>query len=154
VGLWPEPAALNTSIPTSSPASCVRHHSVPVDELSALIATVHQSLGRAGQAPPVAGAPVPAVPVRRSVHPDYVVCLECGFRSRTLRRHLRVRHGLEVAAYRVRWNLSPDHALVAPAYSARRSAMAKQLGLGRRPAPVEEPPAPKRRGRPRRPAAP
>jgi predicted transcriptional regulator len=134
--------------------SYVRHHSVPVGEIAGLIAAVQQSLRHVGQAPPVAAALVPAVPIRRSVHPDYVVCLECGFHSRTLRRHLRVRHGLEVAAYRARWKLSPDHALVAPSYSARRSAMAKQLGLGRKPVPVEEAPAPKRRGRPRRSAAP
>ena len=92
----------------------------------------------------------PAVPIQRSVQPEYVVCLECGFRGRTLRRHLRVRHGLEVAAYRARWNLSSHHPVTAPDYSARRSAMAKAIGLGRRPAPIEPPPAPIRRGRPRR----
>jgi hypothetical protein len=72
------------------------------------------------------------VPVRQSVRPDYVVCLECGFRSRTLRRHLRVSHGLERAAYYARWRLPPDHPITAPGYSARRSALAKALGLGRR----------------------
>src|SRR5208282_4523971 len=85
-----------------------------------------------------------------TVQPDYVVCLECGFRGKALRRHLRVRHGLEVADYRARWKLSPDHAVTAPAYSARRSTMAKEIGLGRKPNEVKAPPAPKRRGRPRR----
>jgi len=66
------------------------------------------------------------------VQRDYVVCLECGFRGQALRRHLRVQHGLEVAAYRTRWNLPSDHPVTAPAYSARRSALAKQIGLGRR----------------------
>jgi predicted transcriptional regulator len=93
----------------------------------------------------------PAVPIRRSVQPDYVVCLECGFRAVTLRRHLRVAHGLEPAAYRVRWKLATDHALTAPAYSERRSTMAKQLGLGHKPAEAERL-ARARRGR-RRPTA-
>jgi predicted transcriptional regulator len=60
-----------------------------------------------------------------------VVCLECGFRSRALRRHLRTQHGLERAEYYARWQLPPDHPIIAPGYSARRSALAKELGLGR-----------------------
>jgi predicted transcriptional regulator len=93
------------------------------------------------------------VPVRQSVRPDYVVCLECGFRGRTLRRHLRLQHHLERAAYLTRWRLPPDHPITAPGYSARRSAMAKQLGLGRgrqaaEIAPVAEPePAPSAKSR-------
>ena len=86
------------------------------------------------------------MPIRRSVQPDYVVCLECGFRALTLRRHLRMSHGLEPAAYRARWKLAPDHALTAPAYSERRSALAKELGLGRKRAEAETPARP-RRGR-------
>jgi predicted transcriptional regulator len=73
------------------------------------------------------------VPVRRSVQPEYVVCLECGFRGLTLRRHLRVAHDLNPAAYYARWRLPADYPITAPAYSARRSAMAKKLGLGRDP---------------------
>jgi predicted transcriptional regulator len=129
--------------------SYVRHHSVPVGELAGLIGAVNDSLRGVGQGPP-AEPLVPAVPIRRSVQHDHVVCLECGFRSQTLRRHLRVQYGLEVAAYRIRWKLSPGHAVTAPTYSARRSAMAKESGLGRKPAPVTLPPAPARRGRPRR----
>jgi predicted transcriptional regulator len=83
------------------------------------------------------------VPVRQSVRPDYVVCLECGFRSRTLRRHLRVSHGLERAAYYARWRLPPDHLITAPGYSARRSALAKALGLGRRRQMAKTAPEPK-----------
>src|SRR4030095_2970991 len=74
----------------------------------------------------------PAVPIRRSVTPNYVVCLECGWRGQTLGRHLQARHGVSRNDYRGRWKLSPDHALTAPAYSERRSALAKQLGLGRK----------------------
>jgi predicted transcriptional regulator len=129
----------------------VANNSVAVAQLGELIATVHQSLSRLGEEAPSPAPPalVPAVPIRRSVQPDCVVCLECGFRAQTLRRHLRVQHGLDVPAYRARWKLSPDHPVTAPTYSASRSEMARQIGLGRKPAVVETP-APKRRGRPRR----
>jgi ROS/MUCR transcriptional regulator protein len=73
----------------------------------------------------------PAVPIRRSVQPGFVVCLECGFRAQMLRQHLRVAHGFEVAQYRTRWSLPADHPITAPAYSARRSRLAKEIGLGR-----------------------
>jgi MucR family transcriptional regulator, transcriptional regulator of exopolysaccharide biosynthesis len=89
----------------------------------------------------------PAVPVRRSVQPDHVVCLECGFRAKTLRRHLRMSHGLDPAAYRARWKLSLEHPLTAPEYSAHRSTMARQLGLGRKPAEAAIPVAPRGRRR-------
>src|SRR5215469_11706906 len=135
--------------------SYVAKNTVAVDQLANLITTVHQALSGLGTVPPLAAqALTPAVPIRRSVQQDHVVCLECGFRAQTLRRHLRVQHGLEVAAYRARWKLSPDHPMTAPAYSERRSTMAKQLGLGRRPVPIvaEPPPSPApRRRRSRRP---
>ena len=115
--------------------SYVQHHQITPDQLAEVIGVVQRALGRLGNdALPVQEPPKPAVPIRRSVEPDYVVCLECGFRSKTLRRHLRMRHGLEAAEYRARWKLSPDHALVAPAYSAQRSAAAKEIRLGRNPA--------------------
>jgi predicted transcriptional regulator len=131
-------------------SSYVRHHQVPADQLTALIVEVHRALAGLGRAPPVQEPPRPAVPIRRSVRQDYVVCLECGFRAQTLRRHLQVQHGLGVADYRTRWNLPPDYPTTAPAYSERRSVMARQRGFGRRRRAVE-PPAPRRRGRPPRP---
>ena len=77
-----------------------------------LIATVHQRLSDLGKTPSATAPAVekltPTVPIRRSVQPDYVVCLECGFRGKTLRRHLRTHHGLEVAGYRARWKLPTD----------------------------------------------
>ena len=130
-------------------SSYVRHHQLGPDQLIGLIVAVNRALADLGLGQPMEKPPQPAVPIRRSVQSDYVVCLECGFRGQALRRHLRVRHGLEVAAYRTRWNLPLDHPLTAPAYSARRSAMAKQIGLGRRRASVEPPPEPRRRRRPR-----
>ena len=115
-------------------SSYVRKNSVAIDQLGGLIATVHQTLSGLGtNAPAPVGAEeklAPAVSIRRSVQPDSVACLECGFRGKTLRRHLRIAHGLDPAAYRTHWKLAMDYPLTAPAYSAHRSAMAKQLGLG------------------------
>ena len=112
-------------------ASYVGNHSLAPDQLCALIVSVQQALGRLGKGGQPSPLRVPAVPVRRSVQPDHVVCLECGFRGRTLRRHLSTRHGLQPAEYLRRWALPSDHALTAPIYSEQRSAMAKRLGLGR-----------------------
>src|ERR1700736_1304817 len=142
--------------------SYVAQNSVGVDQVASLIATVHRSLSGLGQSAS-ASAPallVPAVPIRRSVQHDHVICLDCGFLSQMLRRHIRVAHGLEPAEYRVRWRLPADHPITSPAYSERRSTMAKRIGLGRKPqeavvsTPAPEAVAPpKRRGRKPRSAA-
>lgn len=114
--------------------SYVAKNSIGVDQIGGLIATVHRTLSSLGANAPVPAkeALTPAVPVRRSVEPDYVVCLECGFRAQILRRHLRTAHGLEPAAYRTRWKLATDHPLTAPAYSAQRATMAKAIGSAAR----------------------
>ena len=112
-------------------SSYVKHNTVSAGDLPTVIASVYQALSGLGK-PALPVEPLtPAVPIRQSVRPDYVVCLECGFRSQMLRRHLRLEHGLERAAYFARWRLPPDHPITAPGYSARRSVMAKELGLGR-----------------------
>src|SRR5262249_12694000 len=80
-------------------SSYVRHHQVAADQLTTLIIEVHRALAGLGPASPVQEPPRPAVPIRRSVQRDYVVCLECGFRAQALRQHLRVAHGLEAADY-------------------------------------------------------
>ena len=137
-------------------SSYVRHHKIAADQLAGLIVEVHRALAGLGRAPPVPEPPRPAVPIRRSVHQDYVTCLECGFRAQMLRRHLQVAHGLEVADYRARWQLPMDYPLTAPSYSARRSRMAREIGFGRRGTaaeprpPATERPVTRRRGRPRR----
>lgn len=129
-------------------SSYVRHHQIAADQLAGLIVEVHRALAGLGRAPPVQEPLTPAAPIRRSVQRDYVICLECGYRARTLRRHLRVAHGLDVADYRTRWNLPVDHPLIAPSYSARRSMVAKQMGFGRKPGAVmARPPAAGRRRR-------
>ena len=113
--------------------SYLRHHTVGASELPDLIATVHRSLRELGRQPPVEEVLTPAVSVRQSVRHDYVVCLDCGYRGKTLRRHISTRHGLSRDEYLRRWGLQPDHPVTAPAYSEHRSSLAKQLGLGRRP---------------------
>jgi predicted transcriptional regulator len=122
---------------------------VAANELPTVIASVHQSLRGLGKAPAPTEPLTPAVPIRRSVQPEYVVCLECGFRGRALRRHLRVAHGLDPAAYYARWKLPADHPITAPAYSARRSAMAREFGLGRGRSRRAAKSAPQRRSRSR-----
>src|SRR3984893_11327258 len=113
--------------------SYVQHHSVGASELPGLITSVHRGLSEVGRPSPPEVLLTPAVSVRQSVRHDYVVCLECGYRGKTLRRHISTRHGLSRAEYLRRWGLQPDHPLTAPAYSERRSSLAKQLGLGRKP---------------------
>jgi predicted transcriptional regulator len=142
-----------------------RHHNVGTDQVPAVIATVHQALAGLGGASPAIAERVPAVPIRRSVRNDHLVCLECGLRVQALRRHLRTRHNLDPDAYRARWKLRSDYPVVPPALSQQRSSLAKQIGLGRRaaansPAPknaaavepiiTAAPSRPKRRARPRR----
>lgn len=113
-------------------AAHVSHNSVSVDQIPVLIAKVYQSLAGLGQA--TAPAPVvrePAVPLRASVRPDHVTCLECGRKMKMLKRHLTADHGLTTEEYRQRWGLATDHPLVAPNYADRRRDLAKAIGLGR-----------------------
>jgi predicted transcriptional regulator len=114
-------------------AAYLRNNSVAPSDIPAVITQVYQSLARLGQSQAVEPeAPNPAVPIRRSVHPEYVVCLDCGAKAKMLRRHLLAAHNLTPADYRERWKLPTDYPLVAPIYAARRSEMAKAIGLGRR----------------------
>jgi MucR family transcriptional regulator, transcriptional regulator of exopolysaccharide biosynthesis len=128
----PLPASTNRELTAEIVAAYVRRNQIVAEQLGTVISTVHQALSDLGK--PAAEAVVertPAVSIRRSVQRDYVVCIECGWRGKMVRRHLGTAHRLTVDAYRARWNLSRDHAMVAPAYSARRSGLAKELGLGR-----------------------
>ena len=110
----------------------VVQHRVRPDQISDLVTSVYQALGQLGQPIPPEEVLVPAVSVRRSVHQDYVVCLDCGYRAKMLRRHISTRHGLNRDEYLKRWGLRSDHPLTAPAYSERRSTLAKARGLGRK----------------------
>jgi len=114
-------------------AAYVSRNSIPADAVPDIIRSVHAALdglGRA-QAPLVEERLKPAVPVNRSIQHDYIVCLEDGKRLKMLKRYLRSRYNLSPEDYRRRWNLPPDYPMVAPAYAARRSDFAKQIGLGR-----------------------
>src|SRR6202795_2269417 len=111
-------------------SSYVRKNQLSPADMPTLIDTVYQSLLALGK-PPEPEAPTPAVPIRRSVTRDYVVCLDCGWRGHMLRLHIQAKHGLSADEYRTRWELPSHHALVAPAYSQTRSEIAKKLGLGR-----------------------
>jgi predicted transcriptional regulator len=112
--------------------SYLEHNKLAANELSNLITTVHQAIAQLEQPPEQEQPRTPAVSVRRSVHQDYVVCLDCGFRGISLRRHISIRHGLSRIEYLQRWGLRSDYPLTAPAYSERRSALAKALGFGRK----------------------
>jgi predicted transcriptional regulator len=112
-------------------AYITRNTIAPAD-LGDLIGAVARALGALGreQAEPV--KPEPAVPVRRSIHDNHLVCLVCGKQQKTLRRHLGVAHQLTPEAYREQFGLKSDYPMAAPGYSRQRSEMAKRTGLGRR----------------------
>jgi predicted transcriptional regulator len=114
-------------------AAYVGANTVPSDQIGGIINQVHHALSSLGARPEAAAAepPRPAVPVRRSVFDDYIICLEDGKRLKMLKRYLRARYDMSPAEYRARWNLPPDYPMVAPNYAAQRSAFAKQIGLGR-----------------------
>ena len=116
-------------------------------DLPALIQSVFDTLsGLASDEPATPVELTPAVPIRRSVTDDHIVCLEDGKRLKMLKRHLMTNHGLTPEEYRARWGLRPDYPMVAPNYSVQRQVLAKQIGLGRKPAPPPPPePKPKRR---------
>jgi predicted transcriptional regulator len=112
----------------------VSNNSVPRTELANLISSVRQSLGGAGRAPePSAALLSPAVPIRKSIHGDYIVCLEDGQKFKSLKRHLGVHYGMTPDEYRQKWDLPADYPMVAPNYAAVRSELAKKMGLGRKP---------------------
>lgn len=115
-------------------AAYVSHNAISPTDLPKLIADVHASLQALG-AEEIA-APVeekkPAVPVRRSVTADYIICLEDGKKFKSLKRHLRTHYNLSPEEYREKWGLPADYPMVAPSYSATRSKLAKENGLGRK----------------------
>jgi predicted transcriptional regulator len=150
--------AENIELAAGIVSAFVSNNSVPASELPALIQAVHASLGKivnAGKSEPVVEAKPPAVPVKKSVTQDFIICLEDGKRFKSLKRHLRTAYNMSPEEYRAKWNLARDYPMVAPAYATARSALAKKMGLGqkRRDEPVvkssEPAPAKKTRGRPR-----
>ena len=138
-------------------AAFLSHNAVAIADLPGVIQSVHRALSDvASPAPaPVAEKLVPAVPIKKSVMPDYIVCLEDGKKLKMLKRHLASTYNLAPDEYRAKWRLPPDYPMVAPNYAAQRSSLAKAAGLGQRtvPAPVVEAAPAKRPGRPKKSAA-
>src|SRR3954451_14475658 len=116
----------------------VSKNQIGTDALPSLIRAVYRSLSTAADAEAPAPAQTPAVPIKKSVFPDYIVCLEDGKKLKMLKRHLLTSYGLSPDAYRAKWGLPRDYPMVAPNYAAVRSGLAKQIGLGRKPASAPE----------------
>jgi predicted transcriptional regulator len=114
-------------------ASFVTNNHLPAGELPALIQTIHVALTRLRDGVETQGpeeqTTAPAVSIRQSITPEYLICLEDGKHFKSLRRHL-ARHGLTPEQYRTKWKLPSDYPMVAPKYAAQRSALAKKIGLG------------------------
>lgn len=114
-------------------AAYVSNHVVPVSDLSNLISDVHSALSNTSSPAPVVTAvekPKPPVPIKKSVHNDYIICLEDGMKFKSLKRHLMTHYGMTPEEYREKWELPADYPMVAPAYAEARSRLAKQMGLG------------------------
>src|SRR5215469_6078060 len=127
-------------------AAHVEHNSVQADALPDLIEKVYQTLRDVGRAPVEATKPVPAVPIKQSVRPDFIICLEDGKKLKMLKRHLMTSYKMTPAQYRTRWGLPADYPMVAPSYAKVRSSLAKKIGLGRKSVAGPGRPPAKRRG--------
>ncbi|MFC5385329.1 MucR family transcriptional regulator [Aquamicrobium segne] len=134
-------AALNTTnglieLTTDIVAAYVSNNSVPVSDLPGLIADIHAALGRienaAAPEPQLPEAQKPAVNPKKSIHDDYIICLEDGKKFKSLKRHLMAHFGLTPEEYRQKWGLDANYPMVAPNYAAARSDLAKKMGLGRK----------------------
>ncbi len=137
-------------------SSHVSNNSVAVSDLPGLISNVYAALSGLGSAPvPEKVQQEPAVSIRASIKPDYIVCLEDGKKLKMLKRHLMTSYGLTPDAYRAKWNLPADYPMVAPSYAERRRSLAIRIGLGNK-KPVEATaaaPAPRKPRAPRKAAA-
>lgn len=131
-----EPKATNEllGLTTEIVSSHVANNTVTVQDLPDLIRQVYGTLSSIDQAP---GAqpdrPQPAVPIKRSVTPDYIICLEDGRKLKMLKRHLKTAYNMSPEEYRERWGLPADYPMVAPSYARQRSNLAKKIGLGTKP---------------------
>ena len=126
-----EQSAELLQLTTTIVAAHLSHNPIAAAELPGLIATVHQALATVGTEE-AAGKPKPAVSIKQSVKPEYIVCLEDGKKHKMLKRHLKAAHNMTPDDYRKRWGLPSDYPMVPPKYAAARSALAKKFGLGRK----------------------
>lgn len=121
------------ALTTEIVAAHVSNNTVAVSDLPQLINQVYQSLASIGKVPQtITERPQPAVNVKRSVHPDYIICLEDGKKLKMLKRHLKTSYNMTPDEYRDRWSLPADYPMVAPNYARQRSKLAKEIGLGTR----------------------
>lgn len=111
-------------------AAHVSNNSVAISDLALLINNVHAALSNLGEKEVVEEKPVPAVSIRASIKPEYIVCLEDGRKLKMLRRHLMTHYNMTPDDYRAKWGLPADYPMVAPAYAEKRRALAKEIGLG------------------------
>jgi len=131
--MTPHSKAELLEITTDIVASFVANNPVPTGGLPDLIKTVHEAVhALASDKPPAAPRPDPAVPLSKSITPDHIICLEDGRKLKMLKRYLRSRYDLTPEEYRARWGLPSDYPMVAPNYAKKRSAFAKEIGLGRK----------------------
>jgi predicted transcriptional regulator len=138
---------------TSIVAAYVGNNTIQKEHLSALIADTFGSLARVNLPEAEPEKLNPAVPVKRSVQPDYIICLEDGKKFKSLKRHLMSHYNMTPEEYREKWGLPADYPMVAPNYALARSTLAKQMGLGRREAPAPVVEAPQPAGKPAKKAA-
>jgi predicted transcriptional regulator len=119
------------ALTTEIVAAHVSNNTVAVNDLPHLINQIYNSLANIGTAP-AAARPAPAVSIKKSVQPDFIVCLEDGKKLKMLKRHLKTAYNMTPEGYRERWGLSSDYPMVAPNYARQRSRLAKEIGLGTR----------------------
>ncbi|HVC57579.1 MAG TPA: MucR family transcriptional regulator [Stellaceae bacterium] len=121
------------ALTTEIVAAHVSNNTVALSDLPQLITQVYNSLAHIGTAPPPPAArPQPAVSIKKSIQPEYIVCLEDGKKLKMLKRHLKTAYDMSPEAYRERWGLAADYPMVAPNYARQRSRLAKEIGLGTR----------------------
>ena len=119
------------ALTTEIVAAHVSNNTVALGDLGQLINQVYSSLANIGTAPAApASRPQPAVSIKKSILPDYIVCLEDGKKLKMLKRHLMTAYGLTPEQYREKWDLPPEYPMVAPNYAAKRSELARKIGLG------------------------
>ena len=126
------PVSFLVEMTSNIDSAYVAHNPVPVGDLPKLIEKVHATLAEIGSGDGVEQKPdlKPAVPVRRSITDDHLVCLEDGKKFKSLKRHLRTRYDMSPEEYREKWNLPADYPMVAPNYAKQRSDLARKMGLG------------------------
>ncbi len=127
-----KPTAELLELTTKVVAAHVANNAIAAADLPRLIATVHETLAALGPEE-AAAKPTPAVSIKQSVKPEYIVCLEDGKKLKMLKRHLRTAYNMTPDDYRKRWGLPSDYPMVAPTYAKHRSKLAKKIGLGRKP---------------------